>query len=449
MTCCAGTSAAAPAWPRRTSPWPIPPSAPAPSCWACCAASPPTVEADQGAGAVPQAIEAAIGRLIAFEMQLGPFAVAQLRIYAELTAPDRQAAASRPAHVRHRHAGQPVRRGRVAGLVVRHRSPNPGGRPTRSSARNRSPSSSAIRRTRKRPRAAAAGSKRGRTRAARIRLLNAWMPPADWGVGAHAKHLRNLYVYFWRWATWKVFDHDPKHNTGIVCFITVAGFLNGPGFQKMRDYLRRTADRIWVIDCSPEGHQPDVPTRIFQGVQQPVCIVLAARSKQKAGRQAGRGEVHRAAGRQARREVRGSGQAHARVEGLAGLPDRLARAVPARSRPATGPATRRSMTSSPTTARASCPAAPGSSPRMRNRCSRRWQKLDHARSRNEKEELFHPHLRNGQTRRPAHRRELSKGLAGYPDDPTPIADETRRVSCRQCATDFAPSIASGSFRTTA
>lgn len=45
----------------------------------------------------------------------------------------------------------------------------------------------------------------------------------------------------------------------------------------MRDYLRRRANEIWVIDCSPEGHQPDVPTRIFQGVQQPVCIVLAAR----------------------------------------------------------------------------------------------------------------------------------------------------------------------------
>jgi len=42
--------------------------------------------------------------------------------------------------------------------------------------------------------------------------------------------LRNLYVYFWRWATWKVSDHDPAHNTGIVCFITVAGFLNGPAF---------------------------------------------------------------------------------------------------------------------------------------------------------------------------------------------------------------------------
>jgi len=67
----------------------------------------------------------------------------------------------------------------------------------------------------------------------------------------------------------------------VICFITVAGFLNGPGFQGMRDYLRRKADHIWVIDCTPEGHQPDVPTRIFQGVQQPVCIVMAARTKEK------------------------------------------------------------------------------------------------------------------------------------------------------------------------
>ena len=38
------------------------------------------------------------------------------------------------------------------------------------------------------------------------------------------------------------------------------------------------ADEIWVIDCSPEGHQPEVNTSIFQAVQQPVCIVLASRS---------------------------------------------------------------------------------------------------------------------------------------------------------------------------
>ena len=46
----------------------------------------------------------------------------------------------------------------------------------------------------------------------------------------------------------------------------------------MRDYLRRTCDDIWVIDCSPEGHQPKVNTRIFQDVKQTVCIVMASRS---------------------------------------------------------------------------------------------------------------------------------------------------------------------------
>jgi hypothetical protein len=66
--------------------------------------------------------------------------------------------------------------------------------------------------------------------------------------------------------------------SGLVCYITVAGFLTGRGFEKMRADLRRDCDEVWVIDCSPEGHQPKVATRIFQGVQQPVCIVLASRS---------------------------------------------------------------------------------------------------------------------------------------------------------------------------
>src|SRR6266851_9259554 len=43
-----------------------------------------TIESDEGKGAVKGAINAAVKRLIAFEMQLGPFAVAQLRILAEI-----------------------------------------------------------------------------------------------------------------------------------------------------------------------------------------------------------------------------------------------------------------------------------------------------------------------------------------------------------------------------
>lgn len=115
-------------------------------------------------------------------------------------------------------------------------------------------------------------------------LLDDWQPPKEWGVGTDAKNLRNLYVYFWRWASWKVFEHGSGAETapptgelsGLVCYITATGFLNGPGFEKMRADLRAKCDDIWIIHCTPEPNQPDVPTRIFEGVQQPICIVLAS-----------------------------------------------------------------------------------------------------------------------------------------------------------------------------
>ncbi len=43
-----------------------------------------TVEEDEGAGARPAAIVQALKRLVGFEMQFGPFAVAQLRLFAEV-----------------------------------------------------------------------------------------------------------------------------------------------------------------------------------------------------------------------------------------------------------------------------------------------------------------------------------------------------------------------------
>jgi Type ISP C-terminal specificity domain len=126
--------------------------------------------------------------------------------------------------------------------------------------------------------------------------LDYWKAPTEWKLGVHGKRLKNLYIYFWRWASLKVFgsglnlstDLPEKDEEGLICFITVAGFLNGPGFEKMRDDLRRSSSDIWVIDCSPEGHQPDVSSRIFEAVQQPVCIVLAAKKRDKNQTKAGR-----------------------------------------------------------------------------------------------------------------------------------------------------------------
>lgn len=92
--------------------------------------------------------------------------------------------------------------------------------------------------------------------------------------------LKNLYVYFWRWASWKVWESTPVEadgGAGVVCFISTSGYLRGPGFKGMRQYLRRTASEGWIIDLTPEGQTPDVPTRIFPGVRQPLAIGLFIR----------------------------------------------------------------------------------------------------------------------------------------------------------------------------
>jgi Type ISP C-terminal specificity domain/N-6 DNA Methylase len=235
-----------------------------------------TIEADEGRGAVPAAIDAAIRRLIGFEVQLGPFAVGQMRMLAELTdLIETPPTTPLRIFVTDTLANPYVEQEYIPALYA----PIAESRRQANQIKRQEPITVVIGNPPYGERAINRGGwvEAGSPNAREPAPLDAWMPPREWGVGAHAKHLRNLYVYFWRWATWKVFDHDPNANTGIVCFITVAGFLNGPGFEKMRDYLRRTTDEIWVIDCSPEGHQPEVNTRIFEDVQQPVCIVLASR----------------------------------------------------------------------------------------------------------------------------------------------------------------------------
>jgi hypothetical protein len=241
-----------------------------------------SVTADQGEGAVPGAITEAAKRLYGFELQFGAFAVAQLRLLAEMidlgaegtpglfvtdTLSDPHAAFEsgqgiyREISKSQRMAGE-IKRAQPITVVI-------GNPPYKEKAMGK-------------------GSWIESGSGNNAAPLDDWQPPKNWGVGPHAKHLRNLYVYFWRWAAWKVFEQGsglrdktpPIHEdlAGMVCYITVSGFLNGPGFQKMRDDLRRSCDDVWIIDCSPEGHQPEVATRIFQGVQHPVCIVLASRS---------------------------------------------------------------------------------------------------------------------------------------------------------------------------
>lgn len=245
-------------------------------------------EANGGKGTVPGALATLARRMFGFELQFGPFAVAELRLLAEMQSLVADAGGGALATTE----GPPV--------YLTDTLDDPYAKRTTFSPMVRAIGESrekADRIKREEPITVVIGNPPYKEKAkgrggwietglpGRGTPLSWWMPPPDWKVGAHSKHLRNLYVFFWRWAAMKVFgsgwktatgdDHERSH--GIVCFITVAGFLNGPGFQRMRADLRETCSAVWVIDCSPEGHQPDVPTRVFGGVQQPVCIVLAAR----------------------------------------------------------------------------------------------------------------------------------------------------------------------------
>ncbi|MBV8577757.1 MAG: N-6 DNA methylase [Acetobacteraceae bacterium] len=173
-----------------------------------------TIDAEEGEGARPSTIIEALKRLVGFEMQFGPFAVAQLRLFAEvvdlttpnpvsngkktrsladashlrlyvadtLADPDEETAwipTSLAGLAQSRKAANAVKRKETITVVI-------GNPPYKEKAKGMG------------------GWVENRGSGLRA-PLDDWQPPPEWGVGAHAKHLRNLYVYFWRWAAWKGF----------------------------------------------------------------------------------------------------------------------------------------------------------------------------------------------------------------------------------------------------
>lgn len=107
------------------------------------------------------------------------------------------------------------------------------------------------------------------------------------GMGKYEYVLKNLYVYFWRWAFWKVFEDsfralegqpDSAQRAGVVCFITADGYLHGPGFAGMREYIRRSSSRGWIINVTPEGKRPLAKNAVF-AIETPVSIALFLREE--------------------------------------------------------------------------------------------------------------------------------------------------------------------------
>ena len=107
-------------------------------------------------------------------------------------------------------------------------------------------------------------------------ILDDFLQPAkDAGYGVHLKNLYNLYVYFWRWALWKVLEQNGA-GPGIVSFITAASYLDGNAFVGMREQIRRLCDEVWILDLGGEGRGTRRTQNVFN-IQTPVAIAIACR----------------------------------------------------------------------------------------------------------------------------------------------------------------------------
>lgn len=92
----------------------------------------------------------------------------------------------------------------------------------------------------------------------------------------HAKNLYNLYVYFWRWSLWKVFEAAAAPGHGVVGFITASSYLRGPAFAGMRRHMREVFDDLWILDLGGDDRGSRRSENVF-AIQTPVAIAIGAR----------------------------------------------------------------------------------------------------------------------------------------------------------------------------
>ena len=100
-------------------------------------------------------------------------------------------------------------------------------------------------------------------------------PATKAGAGVHLKNLYNDYVYFWRWALWRLFEQQKCG--GIVTFITASSYLAGPGFIGVREVMRQTFDELWIIDLGGDNLGTRKTPNVFN-IQNPVAIAIGVRA---------------------------------------------------------------------------------------------------------------------------------------------------------------------------
>jgi predicted helicase len=110
-------------------------------------------------------------------------------------------------------------------------------------------------------------------------------PVIDAGHGRSLNAFPDLYVAFYRWALWRLFEAEGALGRGVLAFITNRGFLTGRGFGGLRKMLRERFDHIRIIDLrgDSQGTRPatvPVDENVFN-IQVGVCILIAYATGEK------------------------------------------------------------------------------------------------------------------------------------------------------------------------
>ncbi|MBV9861650.1 MAG: N-6 DNA methylase [Alphaproteobacteria bacterium] len=88
-------------------------------------------------------------------------------------------------------------------------------------------------------------------------LVGRWMdrlwddlkrPVREAGHGNQLNTFPDLWVAFWRWAIWKLFEAENAPRRGVVALITNRKFLTGWPYAGLRRMLRERFDRIEIVD---------------------------------------------------------------------------------------------------------------------------------------------------------------------------------------------------------
>ena len=93
------------------------------------------------------------------------------------------------------------------------------------------------------------------------------------GLGKFEFVLSNLYIYFWRWSLWKVFEQAEGSQEGVVSLITPSSWISGKGFTGMRTYFMNSADKIFLIDLGGDHRSALKEEGVFS-IKIPVAIAI-------------------------------------------------------------------------------------------------------------------------------------------------------------------------------